>query len=374
MDALVRDFQTDSLTHIRKFLDARKGPYYYFRTQTLKLQNRFVELFPVAGAPLVFLHGNPHVDNYARTNTGCGMIDFDRSRIGPYAWDIARLLASLSLRQKSNAAVSLKSSVIQAVNDAYISRLQDPRLGYEPFGELQKREPRKSQLSTNSYMEANKKWAKKMRAHPIAKTDARLQILLKGYARSRNKPHFLEKYSVAEAGVCIGSLGQPRFLVWLRSNERSSDSILLDIKEVYRDPDTEFFYNPYIHHGHRMVEASQLYAPGVEQRIGYANLGGQEFWVRQIPPFQAKVKGLLSEKAVQEFAYCVACQLAIGHGRSLLFTKPEKLLSNFKKNLSLMADVAEKLAEETVKAHAIYKEKAQAEIMSISAKKKIAKP
>jgi hypothetical protein len=118
-----------------------------------------------------------------------------------------------------------------------------------------------------------------------------------------------------------------------------------------------------------MVEASQLYAPGVEMRIGYASLAGQEYWIRQVPPFQIKVKGLLGDPAAEEFAHCVSCQLGIGHGRSLLFSKPQKLIQNFKKNFDLLAEVSLKLAQETVKAHAVYSQGAKAEIRSLSEKK-----
>src|SRR3990172_1463522 len=59
-----------------------KGPHIFFRRLKTHIQARFAELVDLNNISQVFLHGSPHLDNYARTNTGCGMIDFDRAHVG----------------------------------------------------------------------------------------------------------------------------------------------------------------------------------------------------------------------------------------------------------------------------------------------------
>ncbi|MDE2290564.1 MAG: MFS transporter, partial [Elusimicrobia bacterium] len=93
----------------------KRGLHFYFRNMLLPMQARFAELVDVKDMPRVFLHGNPHIDNYAKTNRGAALADFDRSREGPYAWDLVRFMVSLSLRQKTPHHKLLPKSVLKAL-------------------------------------------------------------------------------------------------------------------------------------------------------------------------------------------------------------------------------------------------------------------
>lgn len=363
--SIYQDQRSDKLSYIRRLVHPKSGLYLFFRMQSIRAQQRYAELSDLTNTPSVFLHGNPHIDNYARTNTGCGMIDFDRSRIGPYSWDLVRLLSSLQLRWKDHKASELDERIIQSVHDGYVSRFNAPDLGYETLASLAAVKPEKWQLSTNAYLEANKKWAKKMRENPIDPKDPRLMQLFSGYTESRSKQHHLEIFDIVEAGICSGSFGKPRFLVVLSSRSHQNDKIILDFKEVYQDVDSKFFYNPYRNHGHRMVEASHLYAPGVEQRIGYAQLAGQQYWVRQVPPFQVKLKGNLPTALCEEFGYCVGAQLGIGHRRSLLFTKPEKLMNHFKQEWPRVIELSHKMVKELRRDYKIYCNQVKNQVMDL---------
>jgi hypothetical protein len=351
---LVRNPQLDSLGNIKKYLDPKKGLYFYFRTQSMVAQRRFVELMDVKSAPVVFVHGNPHIDNYARTNTGCGMIDFDRSRMGPYSWDISRLLSSLIVfNHQANKKYQMRD-IYKAVLAGYTSRLADPSLDYEKYKPLMDQQPESWQLSTKNYVAANKKWAKRMRMNPMDPKSPKIKELFACYVSSRRKHHFLEKYKIKEAGKANGSMGNKRFLAYFKCLEEGKDDLLLDFKEVYRDPDSDLFYNPYRSHGHRMVEASRLYAAGVEQRVGYGSIGGQEYWIRQVPPLQMKIKDFRETSALKDFAYCVATQLGRAHRNSLLFVDPEKHLKCAFNDYEQIVDVTETLSTQIIKSYGQY--------------------
>lgn len=356
MKALLRDPASDSEDLKKRFTDPEKGLYQFFRVQSIALQNRFCKLFPVERTPSVFLHGNPHIDNYARTFRGSGMVDFDRSRMGPYSWDLCRLLGSLELRadKKENFSGFLPNSIIDQVLHGYMSRLENPNLSFEPIRFLESHVPQWWEVSTNAYLSANKRWAKKMRQNPLPIQDTAINKLVQKYAVSRNHYSLLEKYYIEEAGYAFGSLGKKRFLVVLAPTNESSDRILLDIKSVYEDSDTKWFYNPYRRHGHRMVEASTLYAQNLEQKIGYAEHDGQEYWVRQVPSFQVKIKGQLNKDQLKEFGFCVGAQLAIGHQRSLLFSEPDYHKKHLMAHFPLIVEVAQKLNEELRSAYDKY--------------------
>ena len=77
----------------------RRGLHQFYRLCGRAMQKRFVELVDPAQIPQAFVHGNPHLDNYAKTERGAAMVDFDRSRVGPYSYDLVRFLVSLSIRR-----------------------------------------------------------------------------------------------------------------------------------------------------------------------------------------------------------------------------------------------------------------------------------
>jgi dTMP kinase len=74
----------------RNYLHEKRGAHFYFRNMLLPMQARFAELLDMSSTPRALLHGSPHVDNYAKSAQGAAMVDFDRSRVGPYSWDLVR--------------------------------------------------------------------------------------------------------------------------------------------------------------------------------------------------------------------------------------------------------------------------------------------
>lgn len=93
----------------------------------MNLQQRFVDLYDIRRIPKVFIHGNPHLDNYAKTNNGEAMVDFDRSRIGPYVWDIVRFLSSLSLKyENKDPSKLLPKKTLEAFLEGYVYSFNNP--------------------------------------------------------------------------------------------------------------------------------------------------------------------------------------------------------------------------------------------------------
>ncbi len=80
-------------------LSKREARYLFFRMACPLLQSKLPRFLDLSNFPVTFLHGNPHMDNYVKTPRGSAMMDFDRSRMGPYCWDIIRFLSSVSLRR-----------------------------------------------------------------------------------------------------------------------------------------------------------------------------------------------------------------------------------------------------------------------------------
>jgi hypothetical protein len=308
--------------------------FLFFRRSCMSRQARFTELAQVGRMPRVFLHGNPHVDNFAKTPSGEAMIDFDRSRLGPYAWDPVRFFCSISLRRAEPDDSFLPMSAVRAFSEGYVAAFREPERAIRVEAILPESQPKSEEQSTRAYLEANRKWAKRMRKNPVFTTHATVQGMLHLYCKSRNEPDLLERYQVREAGIAEGTMGKPRVLTVLESKTAAGeDQILLDLKEVYEDPNTEHFFNPFVHHGLRMIEAAYVYAPGFEQRLGFFTWRDHQYWGRQVPPFKASIDGNLPPQKIDALSHAVGVQLGRGHRRSLRETPPQVLLDHWHTHL-----------------------------------------
>lgn len=340
----------------RNYLHEKRGAHFYYRNMLLPMQTRFAELMDMASTPRALLHGSPHVDNYAKSGQGAAMVDFDRSRVGPYTWDLVRLMVSLSLRQKKDAKGLLDKEVLKRMRKGYLRGFRHPDRPFSEFRELKDIEPEDDELSTDAYLKANKKWAKEMRRNALPADDADIVTLVSSWAEGRGDG-VLDDYYIEEAGRGQGSMGfRGLFLVVLAPKDKKAglDRILLNIKATRTDPDTEWYKSPYGSEAERMRAAAEVYAPGWELRAGGAVLDGVEYYARQLDPLNAKLKKMLDADLQEDFAYAVGTQLGRAHRLSLQGATPAELEEHLESNFDAIAAAGLTIRDELVDAHARY--------------------
>jgi len=356
MNIFHRNPLADSLLTIQNFSHPQRGYFFYFRTMCLRMQARFGQLLPLKDMPKVFLHGNPHIENFAIVEQGAGMVDFDRSRIGPYAWDIVRFLCSLSLKRKKRDKGFLSDRVLEYFLEGYKRSFHAPQVAHKSVSDLLKIKKINWKVSTTEYLKKNDKWAQKLRQTPLPTDDEWMQGVLHAYLENRQEMHLLETYCVEEAGLALGSLGNQRVLVVLAPIDKKAgkDRILLDLKTVYQDTDNHFFQTPVAHHGERMILASDLYAPNLEGNMGFFTYENQQYWGRKVPTQVLKIKGWLPEIHQIDIAYCVGTQLGRGHRLSLQGDKPDALLEHLNAHFKEIVKIGERMNEEVIQGHIHY--------------------
>jgi hypothetical protein len=299
-------------------LSKREARYLFFRMACPLMQSKLKRHLDISKVPVTFLHGNPHLDNYVKTNRGSAMMDFDRSRMGPYCWDIIRFLSSISLRREETDGF-LDRKVVECFLDSYIIHYLNPEIPSKQLKLLKQVQPEKWQSSTREYLRSNKRWARKMRQHLIPPNSEMPTILLNEFLKSRNELSLLDEYKVSEVGLTPGSLVKKHFIYALTPKNPDShlDSIILDIKETYAEKNNKFFYSPVEHHGERMILASRVFADGMEERQGFCTVNGKQYWGREVPSFAVKVKKFLNKDEQCDFAYSVGSELGKGHRKGL---------------------------------------------------------
>ena len=104
----------------------RESGYSYFRFTNLRFANTVCQLFTDAKAlmPLVNLHGDAHLEQYAVTSLGRGLADYDDASTGPAVLDLVRFGASLRLAARERDWDA--SEAIDAFFDGYRAALIDP--------------------------------------------------------------------------------------------------------------------------------------------------------------------------------------------------------------------------------------------------------
>jgi hypothetical protein len=334
-------------------LPRREELYLLFRMAGPIMQGRLHRFLDLQKIPQTFIHGNPHLDNYVRTFKGSAMIDFDRSRIGPYSWDIIRFLSSLSLRRDESSGF-LDRKVVEYFIDAYYTHFINPDIPSKSLKMLRDVRPEKWQSNTRLYLGANKKWAKKMREKPLDPKSDFATGLLGSYLQSRNETSLLKQFRLGEVGEAHGSFGKKHFIFSLLPIDLDSheDAILLDIKQVYEEKNSKFFHSPFSHHGLRMIEASKVFAPDMEERLGYCTFKNVQYWGRQIPCFAVKVKKFLNKEEQCDFAYSVGSELGKGHFKGLKSPGDASLIEkDFTKNFDHYFKLSKFLTYELILAY-----------------------
>ena len=292
----------------------KNAQFLLFRMLNGQYQQNITNYIDFSGAPRVFLHGNPHIDNYAVLLSGSGIIDFDRSKWGPFVWDIMRCLASFYLKFDLLTQPKVLKKINASFEEGYVTASQNSDIYFSTPSFLHSVLLKKGQDGDELKILRNNKWFKHLEEKPLPIGDAKVKNMLRLYLENRGELGLLQNYKLQRAGERIGSLGKWHLVLFLkRKNDSNLDGILLDLKETYHEASDQVFTNPYKEDGLRMIRASNLYAPGIEQRMAHFQYDNQSWWGREIPKVKAKIPNRLDETEILELAYVMGSQLGRGH-------------------------------------------------------------
>ena len=348
-----RHSESDTLAHRQLILDSASGTHRFFRMSGVIMQRRFAELIDHADIPKILIHGNPHLANYCKTRRGAAMVDFDRSRIGPYAYDIVRFLISVSLARTSQNESLLHPIIVDHFRRGYVHGGQSADATFEEMRSLRLKAPKVWQTSTNDYLDAGKKWARRLQANK-GKIKKRHTKMLVNYLDNRDELNLLDRHQLKACAEVPGSMGKLHYLYLLQDRKDKRDALLIDIKEVYDEPDNKWYHNPFDHHGIRMNTAGEIYAPGWEQRPGHATYKSEQFWARQIPTQQVKLSSPLSELDQCDLCYSVGTQLGSGQARAANKEMRQLISHDFKTNYPQYIKAANAMRKELLTSHQNY--------------------
>ncbi|MBY0233264.1 MAG: DUF2252 domain-containing protein [Gemmataceae bacterium] len=301
----------------------RAGPFPFFRG-TFHLYARDVrdEAFgPLPGdGPELDLVGDIHAENYGTYKADDGLVhydinDFDEAARGRFAFDIARLAASLFLaskRRKNPLAHALRNAL--AGIESYHEELR--RLVEGKGAEADPAEGRPSGCATVDELVAamasasradfvKKRTDRHGDRRKLLRTDRILDLpedratqarrLVADYAKRlglKKEAGFFDVEDVAERVAGIGSLGRLRYVALVAGKgSKDAANVLLDFKESLPSAwDTARGRTPAGSRAERVTGMMRASQGASNKYLGWAQDGETTFQVRQWGPHDEKVK------------------------------------------------------------------------------------
>ena len=316
---------------------------------------------PVSGF-ITLMDGDAHLNNFGMYGTPqrdvvFDLNDFDETVIGPWEWDLKRLVASVNVAGRQNGlnARERASAVKRAVR-GYRGNCQ--RLGMMgvldvwylhayPGREnpLVKLDPKTKAIFAKTLAKAlqsdNRMLLQKMTDHlpngewsfhndpPLTtsvNTVTRKKVIegLNRYMAtlSPERRVMLRRYHVADVAhrvVGVGSVGTRAYLVLLFGNS-DDDPLFLQVKEAPAPAHAPFVAPPipeFKHNGRRVVVGQRALQASSDVLLGYTEIDGRDFYVRQMKNLKASIPvEYLTGASFNTYAWVCGAILARAHART----------------------------------------------------------
>jgi uncharacterized protein (DUF2252 family) len=316
---------------------------------------------PISGIPVV-MAGDAHINNFGMYGTPqrelvFDMNDFDEATIGPWEWDLKRLVASVNVAGRQNGLNRRERSagVMHGV-EGYrlnVNRLQkmgvldvwylhaypgrdNPMVKLDPKSKAVFAKTMAKALRTDNRTLLPKvadnagpgKWRFRndppvLTSVPSA-TKAKVVDALNRYSLtlSRERRMMLGRYHVADIAhrvVGVGSVGTRAYLVLL-FGIGDDDPLFLQVKESvspaaapYLPPLPEEFH----HQGKRVVVGQRALQASSDPMLGYTEIDGRDYMVRQMKNLKASIPvEFLTGASFNFYAWACGAILARAHSRT----------------------------------------------------------
>jgi uncharacterized protein (DUF2252 family) len=330
--ASIRPFDVD-LASMAQPLDpalvsrVRQSPTTFFRFVNVAFGNEVCRLFQpqLSSMGVVSLHGDPHLLQYAITDTGRGLTDFDDAASGPPVLDLLRFSTSLVLACRARGWDGEIDAVLDGFFRGYRSALADPRVA-TPEPEVVGRTRAGFRFDPAHYFG----WLRSNSEPLPGERRLAIEKALAPYVDTMltEEPTLTREYfRVIEMGrsrMGIGSARTLKYVVRLRGRtDIPNDDDVLELKEVGPLPNVSCLSPASTLDPMRQIvaQARMVYEP--YRLVGYVVIDQRYFWVHawarsyhELSLYDLQTPAELSEVAVD-----AGKQLGLGHPK--LATPPQ---------------------------------------------------
>ena len=325
-----------------KYRAMRADPFAFFRGTAHLFHEAWDRGSPLNAAPLGWLSGDLHLENFGSFRGDNGLAyfdlnDFDEAALAPVTRDLARFLASLYLAGPSlHADRDDVTLLAQAFLAAYRAALLDGRPRWversTAHGAVRRllrgvRDRTRADLIRSRARRIEKRWQIIVgKGHALPADDDALDDVSECLARvptDERAPRFYEVVDVARRIAGIGSLGVERYAILARGTgdgKRLPGMILLDLKEagpsVIAGAATQPMWKS---EAERVVTVQRRVQAAAPALLRSVRMGRRSFVLRELQPTEdrlalARAKGRI--KPLRGAITTMAEVVAWGHLRS----------------------------------------------------------
>ncbi|MEO1171496.1 MAG: DUF2252 family protein [Myxococcota bacterium] len=271
--------------------------------------------------PTVNLHGDAHIEQYAVTEIGRGLTDFDDAARGPPAIDLVRMASSFVLTCEDNDIPC--DPILAAFFESYRTTLDTQS---QPSGE-----PEWVKRIRDTFSPDRRAVLSDLDALMTApQSEARFDKLYTAYLAQMAdeapdvSPSFLAAKRRGKLNVGVGSALDEKYLVRIEGPSASEDDdLFLEFKEVRDLSSVSCLSRVDLDSPLRVLRGQERLSYTPYNLVGYVVLSPEDpapraFWVHEWSDHyvEAEHNGFTDHRQLKEIARDVGAQLALGHPRS----------------------------------------------------------
>jgi hypothetical protein len=272
--------------------------------------------------PIVNLHGDAHIEQYAVAEDGRGLADFDAATTGPFVVDLVRFATSLRI------AASMRRFPPAAAEEAIDAFLRGYRAGLAN-PDVVVPEPKVVARLRGRFAPDARTWLDRVESlmEPLEPPmQAKLEAAYAPFvaAMREQNPDLSESFfrirHVGNLEMGVGSVNERKFLARVAGpTDASEDDVIYEVKEVMRiEPGTCVAGDP--ERDPLRVIRGQERLSGVHQRfLGFVRIDGRAFYVHtwRVNYTELAVEDVATSEELAEVAYDVGVQLGRGHPQGM---------------------------------------------------------
>ena len=295
------------------------GPHGYFRFINIAFANATCKRFSalLSQMPTVNLHGDAHLEQYAITDRGRGLTDFDDSTIGPGIIDLIRFAVSIHLACQERNMPDKAKSLIATFLDGYQQALAKPGQN-APKPHIVKEIQARFHLDQVKYFS----WVESLMDQD-ASVHISFQKSFQTYVEAMRQAnpslpaHYFTIKKMGAHHIGIGSALDEKYLVRIEGlTVEAQDDVVLEAKEVRDISGIPCIRGAKSKDPFRIMIAQARISYRPYDHIGYLRFRGKNFWVhawvhnyKELRINQAD----LNFEAIRDIAFDVGVQLGRGH-------------------------------------------------------------
>jgi hypothetical protein len=307
----------------------RANQFDYFRFVNRSWIARVCDVFggDLRDLPVVRLHGDAHVEQFALTKDAWGLDDFDDSARGPAVIDIVRFLGSIDLAARQRSWEKNRDALFDRFVDGYKRGLAEPRY-LPPPPDIVRRLRAQAPATRAAFLA----WGES-KMQPLA--DASMKAVVAGmeaFARVmlRERPDLAPEYfrvvRVGSVQSGVGSAVSPKIIIRLQGPTGDpADDELIESKKIGDLSGMHCLEGPASQPALRIIDGSKqlgrlkynILAAGPEIVVPEVMAHGdrlQDWWIRSLDPSYRQVR-LMELQSVGDLAaisYDSGVQLGAG--------------------------------------------------------------